>query len=132
MPERTRSPPLLRKGERWRQLKPPPASGGVDALELRIGPFHSVLGWHALHGLSVHVGDEVLAQAFGRLAVGGTGVTGESPRAGCRLERQHHRVFVPERVLLPYGRPTDRVALLRVEPLLIDVLGGDPAEKIFR
>ena len=95
-------PPLLfRKSERRSQVKPPPASGRVDPLELRIGPFHCVLGRHALHSLSVHVGDEVLAQAFGRFAVGGTGIAWETAGTGRRLERQHHGVLIPERVLLP-------------------------------
>ena len=55
---------------------------GVDVPELRIGPFHCVLGRHALHSLSIHVGDQVLAQAFGRLTVGRTGIAGET--AGAR------------------------------------------------
>src|SRR5580658_10177139 len=98
-----------RENRSW--FKSPSASAGVDALELPVGPFHGVLGRHALHRLGVHVGDEVLAQTFGRLAIGGTGIARELAGARRRLEWQHRRIFVPERIALPYGRRTDRIAL---------------------
>src|SRR5256885_15712747 len=39
----------------------------VDLLQLALGPFHRVLGLHALHGLGVHVDDDVLRVGLGGL-----------------------------------------------------------------
>src|SRR5437867_3968014 len=39
----------------------------VDLLELGLGPLHGVLGPHALHGLGVHVDDDVLRVRLGGL-----------------------------------------------------------------
>src|SRR5438045_9282937 len=40
----------------------------VDLLQFDLGPLDRVLGRHALHGLGVHVGDDVLRERF--LALG--------------------------------------------------------------
>src|SRR2546422_7369022 len=42
-------------------------SAFVDLLQLALGPFHRVLGLHALHGLGVHVDDDVLGVGLGGL-----------------------------------------------------------------
>src|SRR6202047_2773423 len=106
-------------------------SAAVDSPELPIRPLHRILGRHSLRGLGIHVRDQVLAQSFSRLAVGGARISGKTARTRRSLERQHAGAFVPERILLPYRRRADRVALLRVEPFLIDLLRGDPTQKIF-
>src|SRR5262249_37668077 len=38
----------------------------VDLLQLALGPLHGVLGLHALHGLGIHVDDDVLRVRLGR------------------------------------------------------------------
>src|SRR5262249_26055574 len=49
-------------------------SGLVDLLELALGPLHRVLGLGALHGLGVHVHDDVLRVGLGGLGRGRPGV----------------------------------------------------------
>src|SRR5215467_12414388 len=65
------------------ELRPPSESTLVDLLQLAVGPLHGVLGLHALDGLGVHVGDDVLGEALRRLGGGGTGVA-EEPRVARR------------------------------------------------
>src|SRR5262245_17791082 len=49
-------------------------SGCVDLAHLFGRPLHRLLGRHALHRLGVHVGDDVLGEHLGRLAVRRPGV----------------------------------------------------------
>src|SRR6202035_1338493 len=77
-------------------------SAAVDSPELPIRPLHRILGRHSLRGLGIHVRDQVLAQSFSRLAVGGTCITGETARTRRRLEPQHHGGFRPERIHILY------------------------------
>src|SRR4029434_2436545 len=51
----------------------------VDLLQLTLGPLHGILGAHALDGLGVHVGDDVLREDLGGLRGGRPGVA-EQPR----------------------------------------------------
>src|SRR5436309_15607453 len=45
----------------------------VDLPHLALSPLHRILGLHALHGLGVHVDDDVLREASVALAVAGPG-----------------------------------------------------------
>ena len=69
-------------GRSWSQLAlrhAARASGvrlDVDLLQLALGPLHGLLGRHALDGLGVHVGDDVLGQHLGGLGVRRAGVAG--------------------------------------------------------
>src|SRR5262244_267919 len=47
----------------------------VDLLQLALGPLHGVLGLHALHGLGVHVDDDVLRVRLGGLRRGRAGIS---------------------------------------------------------
>src|SRR5215813_7157154 len=76
-------------------------NSGVDLRYLLMRPFHRVLRRRALHVLGIHVDDEVLAEYFRRVAIGGPGITGETPRPCCDAVRQHDRVLIPQLVLLP-------------------------------
>src|SRR6266478_4244510 len=97
--------PCAKAGARWaatipaipvtlrnvrRSIEPSPVRSGrlslVDLLQLGLGPFHRVLGAHALDRLGVHVGDDVLGERFRRLGRRRAGVA-EQPRvAGGRAE----------------------------------------------
>src|SRR5207247_9447689 len=71
----------------------------VDLLELGLGPLHGVLGPHALHGLGVHVDDDVL-----RVRLGG-------------LRRR--RSLVAEYARLARGAPEDLQRLVDLGPHLL-------------
>src|SRR2546428_2491097 len=95
----------------------------VDLLQLGLRPLHGVLGRHALHGLGVHVGDDVLREALGGLGRGGPGVA-EQPRVP-RGRAEHLERLVelaPHGLVLPLLGRADRITLLRGEPLAV-VLG---------
>src|SRR6266850_2462874 len=85
----------------------------VDLLQLALRPLHGVLGLHALHGLGVHVGDDVLGEALGRLRRRRAGVA-EQPRvAGGRAEHLERIVELgPHGVVFPLlgGRCPARAA----------------------
>src|SRR6266850_4182007 len=110
-----------------RRIEPSPVRSDplalVDLLQLALGPLHGVLGLHALDGLGVHVRDDVLREAFGRLRRRGAGVA-EQPRvAGGRAEHLERLVeLAPHGIVLPLVGGADGVALLRGEPLAV-VLG---------
>src|SRR5205085_5728192 len=95
-------------------------------------PLDSVCRRHALHGLGVHVGNDVFRDDLRRLAVGRPGIAGKVPAFGCGAERQHDRVFLPQLVAFPHLGGTDREALLRHPPLLVDFLAVEPAQEVLR
>src|SRR5437870_321166 len=61
-------------------------SGFVDLLQFAFGPLHSVLGFHALDGLRVHVDDDVFRVGLGGLGRRRTGMS-EGARQAARLTR---------------------------------------------
>src|SRR5262245_45525799 len=65
-------------------LSGPCRSGFVDLLQLAFRPGYRVLGLRALHGLGVHVGDDVLGEHLGGLGSGGPRVP-EDARVAPRL-----------------------------------------------
>src|SRR5262245_16176184 len=65
-------------------LSGPRRSGFVDLLQLAFRPRHRVFGLHALRGLGVHVGDDVLGEHLGGLGSGGPRVP-EDARVAPRL-----------------------------------------------
>src|SRR5256712_9356626 len=89
----------------------------VDLLQLGLGPLHGVLGRHALHGLGVHVGDDVLREALGGLGRGGPRVA-EQPRVP--RGRAEHLERLPEPspppLVPPPPRPARPITLLPGEP----------------
>src|SRR5262245_29629824 len=58
-----------------------PQSGAVDFEQLAVRPLDGFLRRHALHGLGVHIDDNVLGHDLGCLAGGGPLVAGKAPRA---------------------------------------------------
>src|SRR5215469_17613426 len=57
-------------------------------------------------------------------------ITSPALRAAGLAEQRHDRIVFPDRIVLPHGGRTDRIALLRIEPSLVDRLGGDPRKEI--
>src|SRR5215211_3799293 len=104
----------------------------VDLRELSLCPLHGILGGHALHGLCVHINDDVLGYDLGCLARRGPLVASEAPCARRLLVGQHDRVVAPQLVLFPIRGRADREALLGDEPLVVDVLGVNPAKEFLR
>src|SRR5438067_9184323 len=104
-------------------------SACVDLAHFFSGPLHRFFGGHALHGLGIHVGDDVLRQHLGRLAVRRAGVARREAELGGDLEGRHHRILLPHLVLLPLRRRRRGVALLRDEPLLVIGRRVDPREE---
>src|SRR5215813_7661731 len=104
----------------------------VDLLELSLRPLHGILGGHALDGLRVHINDDVLGYDLGCLARRGPLVASEAPCARRLLVGQHDRVVAPQLVLFPIRGRADREALLGDEPLVVDVLGVNPAKEFLR
>src|SRR5262249_28978232 len=76
------------------------------------------------------VDNDVLAQYLAGFAIGRTGVAWELSGAAGFLERQHDRILLPQRILFPNRGWTDRIALLRIKPGLVDRFGGNPAKEI--
>src|SRR5712692_2147443 len=103
----------------------------IDLLQLTRSPFHGVLGVHALHGLGVHVRDDVL-----RVRLGGLGRrrTGEAEHAGATGRRAValHRVVdgAPHRVGLPEPGRAHREPRLDLEPLAELLLPVEPLEEV--
>src|SRR6516225_1033729 len=104
----------------------------VDLLELTLCPIHGILGGHALDGLCVHINDDVFGYDLGSPARRGTLVASEAPCARRLLVGQHDRVVTPQFVLFPIRGRANREALLRDEPLVVDVLGVNPAKEFLR
>src|SRR5690242_9892429 len=103
----------------------------VDALELRFRRLHGLLGRCALHGLRVHVRDDVLREHLGGLGRRRSRVA-EQPRVARRGAEHLERLveLAPHGIVLPLLRRADRVAFLRGEPLAV-VLGlVDPREEV--
>ncbi len=95
-----------------------------------MGPFHRVLGRHALRGFGVHVGDDVLGQDLGGLAVGQALEARRAAELAGGAERRHHGILAPHLVLLPLGRRSGAEAFLRHEPALVVRRRVDPAEQL--
>src|SRR4030095_16856268 len=75
-----------------RLIGPRVATLAVDALQFAGGPLDRGLGCAALDRLGVHVGDDVLGERLGGLAVRRSGVAGrETPPAGGAI-RRHHQI----------------------------------------
>src|SRR2546428_2375583 len=92
----------------------------VDLLQLGLGPLHGVLGLHALHGLGVHVDDDVLRVGLGGLA-GGRARMAEGERLARGLT-EHLQLLVdaaPHRMLFPLLGGAHAVALVDLEPLAV-------------
>src|SRR5262245_47338466 len=90
----------------------------VDLLQLALGPLHGVLGLRALHGLGVHVDDDVLRVRLGGLRRRRARIS-EGARQPGRLAKDLER-FVdlgPHRMLFPLLGGADAVALVDLEPL---------------
>src|SRR5499425_3964416 len=103
----------------------------VNLLQLAVGPLHGILGLHALDGLGVHVGDDVLGEALRRLGGGGAGVAEQPGVARGGAEHLEWLVEVrPHRVVLPHLGGADAVAFLGGEPLAVVVLLVNPAQEI--
>src|SRR5215831_1538490 len=74
----------------------------VDLLQLALGPLHGVLGLRALHGLGVHVADDVLRVRLGGLCRRRAGMPA-GPRQPRGLPEYLKRLVAlgPHRVLFP-------------------------------
>src|ERR1700747_3718420 len=83
--------------------------------------------WTALAYMSTRMYLEI-ASAGGRGE--GAGIAGKPAAAHRSVKRQHHRIDLPQRVVFPGLRAPDRKALLRCEPLVIDLLRANPPEEI--
>src|SRR5262249_33234855 len=110
-----------------RSIEPPPVGSGslsfVDLLQLTFGPLHGVFGGRALHGLGVHVGDDVRGEGFGGCGCRRRGVAEQARVAGGRAEHlERLGELAPHRIVFPFVRGADGVAFLRGEPLAV-VLG---------
>src|SRR2546425_6715566 len=113
-------------------FKPMPCrSGFVDLLQLAFGPLHSLLGFHALDGLGVHVDDDVL-----RVGLGGLGRRRarmpEGARQAGRLP-EYLKGLVdsgPHRVVFPLLGGADAVALIDLEPLPVVGVLVQPLQEV--
>src|SRR2546423_1627840 len=72
-----------------RLIGPRVATLAVDALQLTRGPLHRRLGRPALDRLGVHVGDDVLRERLGGLAVRRAGVARRQAEPARHLEGRH-------------------------------------------
>src|SRR6266446_6360152 len=97
-------------------------SSAVDLHELVMSPFYRLFGSHALHRLGVHVDHYVFGDRLGRGAARRPGITRQPTLVRYVAERQQHRVDIPYRVLLPILGCSVAIALLRGEPLPVDLL----------
>src|SRR4051812_26062169 len=79
----------------------PRHSAPVDPRQLRMRLAYRLFGWHALHRFRIHVGDDVLRHDLRRLGVRGAGITWHAAGTCGIAVGQHHRILVPDRVLLP-------------------------------
>src|SRR5207249_7225292 len=121
----SRAPPTSRSLPGWARCSgrpwPPQAAPGlcVRLLQLTLGPFHGVLGLHALDGLGVHVHEDVLDQRLGRLPARRTGIARPAAKLRCFPERDELRVLLPQGMPLPVRRRADGVAIVRRHPLVV-------------
>src|SRR5262249_2762849 len=103
----------------------------VDLLELALGPLHGVLGLRALHGLGVHVDDDVLRVDLGRLGRCRTGVPEGARHAGRLPEHLQGLVDLrPHRILFPFLGGADAVALVDLEPLAVVRVLVQPLQEV--
>src|SRR5437762_3904827 len=102
----------------------------VDLLELGLGPLHGVLGPHALHGLGVHVDDDVLRVRLGGLRRRRS-LVAEHPRLarGAPEDLQRLVDLGPHRMLFPGLRGAHRIALVHLEPLPVVLLLVHPGQE---
>src|SRR5262249_57041008 len=103
----------------------------VDLLQLTLGPLHGVLGLRALHGLGVHVDDDVLRVRLGGLRRRRTGMP-EGARQPRRLP-EYLKGLVdprPHRVLFPLLGGADAVALVDLEPLAVVRVLVQPLQEV--
>src|SRR5688572_1690808 len=110
------------------------SGSGVDLTELTSRPLHRFLGLRfAAARLRVHHGDDELVPRLGGALVR-LPLVAHQPLLQQRrgLERLHHRVLVPHRVLLPLARRADGEALLHGEPLLVVLFLVRPPEELDR
>src|SRR5438034_6810026 len=108
-------------------------SAFVDLLQLAFGPLHRVLGLHALHGLGVHVDDDVLRVGLGGLA-GGRARMAEGERLARGLT-EHLQLLVdaaPHRMLFPLLGGAHAVALVDLEPLAVVRVLVEPLQEVLR
>src|SRR5215831_8950120 len=105
----------------------------VDLLQLALGPLHGVLGLRALHGLGVHVDDDVLRVRLGGLRGGRAGMP-EGARKTRRLPEDLQRLvdLGPHRVLFPLLGGADAVALVDLEPLAVVLVLVEPLQEVLR
>src|SRR5881396_1950023 len=103
----------------------------VDLLELGLRPLHRVLGLHALHGLGVHVDDDVLRVRLGGLG-GGRPRMPEGERLAHRLPEHLQRLVDPgpHRVLFPLLGGAHAVALVHLEPLAVIRVLVQPLQEV--
>src|SRR5262249_48337646 len=113
------------------QAQPASNASRVDLDKLPMGPFDRVLGWRALHRLRIHVGDDVLGHDLGCRPVSRPGISCRATNLGEGAEWKHHRVLLPQRMVLPFCRWPECETLLRSEPLVEYRLRVNPAQKIF-
>src|SRR5262245_61015851 len=111
----------------------PGLSALVDLLEFALGPRDRVLRLRALHGLGVHVDDDVLRVRLGRLGRCWPGMS-EGERLPHRLSEDLQWLvdLAPHRVLFPHLGGAHRVPFVHHEPLLVVVLLVQPAEEVLR
>src|ERR1700746_3402900 len=102
----------------------------VNLHQFRMRPFDRLLRRHALHGCGVHVGENVFRHDLSRLTARRTWPAAGPRRQDHVLERRHHRVLVPQRVLCPFLCRWNRESLLRHEPLLEHRARAYPAQEI--
>src|SRR5437773_1865858 len=102
----------------------------VVLLELGLGPLHGVLGPHALHGLGVHVDDDVLRVRLGGLRRRRS-LVAEHPRLarGAPEDLQRLVDLGPHRMLFPGLRGAHRIALVHLEPLPVVLLLVHPGQE---
>src|SRR5205807_7690865 len=103
---------------------------GIDLRQLPMGPLDGILGRHALYRLRVHVGDDVLGHDLRRCSVGWPGIAGNPPDLRERAERQHNRIILPQRMVLPLDRRPQDKSLLRSEPLVVNRLRVNPPQEV--
>src|SRR5215831_16569041 len=89
----------------------------VDLLQLALSPVYGVLGLRALHGLGVHVDDDVLRVGLGGLGSRRAGMA-ERARQPRRLPKHLQRLvdFRPHWALFPFLGGADAVAFIDLEP----------------
>src|SRR5262245_35012775 len=105
----------------------------VNLLQLCVGPLHGVLRGHALDGLGIHVGDDVLREHLGGVCRRRP-PEAEQPRVASGGAEHLERLveLAPHVIVLPLVRGADLIAFLRGEPLAIVLRLVQPAEEVLR